>query len=324
MMSNNNTCSTQNCNRKKEKKGLCNTHYQQQRNANQTTPCKLDDCEKKATRRGFCEPHYRQWRAANEAKPCSIDGCELPTIALEYCAKHLTRFQRLGDPLGITEFERTVQINAAKNEAARVAAKKHKAERRAVRETEADELAARHVERAKRRQEKADKEIERLANRPTRIERFNSLVELIPYSDCEYWVGYVNRDGYGLFWDGIKNQAAHRWLYAHAHGDIPDGLHIRHSCHNGHLGCVSLHHMNIGTNADNAMDRMDGSPRHTIGTKNGCAKLSEAEVLEIYALKYSGVTQKGLAKRYNISNYTIRSIWRGKTWSSVTGARRVW
>ncbi|KKK63955.1 hypothetical protein LCGC14_2989040 [marine sediment metagenome] len=41
---------------------------------------------------------------------------------------------------------------------------------------------------------------------------------------CWLWMGTVNRNGYGMFWDGGRNVRAHRWAYEFCVGPIPDGL----------------------------------------------------------------------------------------------------
>src|SRR3990167_9288624 len=54
---------------------------------------------------------------------------------------------------------------------------------------------------------------------------------------CLEWPGHKNAGGYGMIAamlvDGtIKQTQAHRLAYEHAKGEIPDGLVVRHRCHN--------------------------------------------------------------------------------------------
>lgn len=58
--------------------------------------------------------------------------------------------------------------------------------------------------------------------------------------ECWPWTGFVSDDnGYGQFWDGKRLVRAHRFGYEMAHGPIPDGLVIDHTCHNG-SGCTDV------------------------------------------------------------------------------------
>lgn len=58
---------------------------------------------------------------------------------------------------------------------------------------------------------------------------------------CWPWLGYVMKRGYGQIGApgrGSSMLYAHRLSYELAHGPIPDGLTIDHTCHNKDLGCV--------------------------------------------------------------------------------------
>lgn len=71
---------------------------------------------------------------------------------------------------------------------------------------------------------------------------------------CIEWAGRRHHTGYGIAnyrgaWIG-----AHRATWQEIHGPIPAGLQIRHKCDNP--PCVNPDHLEIGTPADNARDRI--------------------------------------------------------------------
>lgn len=73
-------------------------------------------------------------------------------------------------------------------------------------------------------------------------------------NDCLIWQKSRHLNGYGR-WSTtiIKGDYAHRVSYKLFNGDIPDGLHVCHSC--DVPACVNPEHLWLGTALDNAVDR---------------------------------------------------------------------
>lgn len=79
---------------------------------------------------------------------------------------------------------------------------------------------------------------------------------------CWPWPGSINEDGYGIAWSARRMRPAHRVVYEHLVGPIPDGMTLDHECHDSevcregkrcpHRRCVNPGHLVPRTHVDNA------------------------------------------------------------------------
>lgn len=151
---------------------------------------------------------------------------------------------------------------------------------------------------------------------PNDILRFWSKVEF-KHNQCWCWQASTiknKRTGleYGQFTLGKKHFLAHRFSFILKNGSIPEGLHIRHSCHN--TLCVNPKHLLSGTKTDNEQDKKRAG-RTTVGERHGNAKLTWSLVNEIRNLwitrKY---TLQKLSVIYKLGELSIRDIVKNITW----------
>ncbi len=121
--------------------------------------------------------------------------------------------------------------------------------------------------------------------------------------DCWEWQGprsVVERGGYGV----MKGRKAHRVSWELHHGPIPEGMHVCHHCDNP--PCVNPDHLFLGTDKDNAEDKVSkGRQRNRI-------VVSDEAVAEIRRLRAAGERQKDLAEKFGISRAYVSRLVNGR------------
>lgn len=85
--------------------------------------------------------------------------------------------------------------------------------------------------------------------------RFNSYVELIPFSDCHHWIGNISKRGRARFGVGKKQIYASRYIWEKNKGPIPNRLCVCHTCDNP--ACVNINHLFIGSQKTNVKDMIN-------------------------------------------------------------------
>jgi hypothetical protein len=150
------------------------------------------------------------------------------------------------------------------------------------------------------------------------IERFMSHVSI--GFNCWEWIGSKYNNGYGTVRSNKIQMPAHRRAWILFKGHIPKGFHVLHSCDN--KSCVRPEHLWLGTRSDNMKDCVKkgrwGSG--TFGDRNGRAKLSWQDVVQIRSL-YPIFTSRILASKFNVSQSTIQRIVSHKNWNQLTTCR---
>jgi hypothetical protein len=158
--------------------------------------------------------------------------------------------------------------------------------------------------------EKPDIIAEAIRN-PKNVTRFWAKVARGKPNECWLWQGWRNAHGYGVLVAGRKQVLAHRYAWVLAHGTIPPGMGILHSCDN--RGCTNVRHLRPGTHADNARDRVIRR-RTSSGERHHACKLTVTDVRSVLASTESSTT---LAARYGVSRTAIERIRKGETWKHL-------
>lgn len=162
------------------------------------------------------------------------------------------------------------------------------------------------------------------ARRKTLNERLDQYSQQVLPSGCIIWTGHADLDGYAIACvsDGTvkKNLRVHRLVYERAHGSIPDGMFVCHSC--DVTSCVNPDHLFVGSPMENVADmwsknRWKAGGQDNSGDRNPNAKLSIYDVEKIRQMRRSGVSARNLSKGFGVTTGQIYRICRNDAWSST-------
>lgn len=223
---------------------------------------------------------------------CSVDGCDKPHNSRGYCKKHAARFLRYGDANTLQKVRgRTCSVDGCD--------KRHSFHG----------YCGAHAMRLKQHGDPlgggtAWGETDRF---------FREVVLTYVGDECLFWPYNKNTQGYGQMQRDGRPKSVHRIVCEAEHGPPPTPKHeAAHSCGNGHLACVTKHHLSWKTHADNAADTViHGTSLR--GTKNPFAKLTEAQVVEIRALRGT-MSQRRIAEEFGVAQSQISCVLSGRTW----------
>ncbi len=169
-------------------------------------------------------------------------------------------------------------------------------------------------------------------------ERFWSKVDRSDPDGCWPWKRGRFSQGYGAFYLNGRQHKAHRIAWTFTNGPIPDGVLVRHHCDNP--PCCRPDHLLLGAHVDNTADMdtrgrrvigrtppevrtaalrkfHDEHPGHWAGERNGRAKLTTEQVVEIRQRRAAGVTLVELATTYGITSALVSRIARRLAWTHV-------
>jgi hypothetical protein len=148
---------------------------------------------------------------------------------------------------------------------------------------------------------------------------------------CIEWSRSLSRDGYGKTSVRGKDVQAHRAMWIAAHGDVPQGMLVCHSCDN--RKCINVAHLFLGTPLDNMADKMAkgrwrGGPAHwktakrvgltyAVGADHPQAKLDDEKVRSIRRLAAEGESLTWLAAHFGVSRPAVARVVRGTGWKHV-------
>lgn len=133
-------------------------------------------------------------------------------------------------------------------------------------------------------------------------------------NDCLEWIGSKTPEGYGRFHHQKKMHNAHRTHWKMHMGEIPEKMIVGHHCDN--KACIKIEHLFLCLPSHNTKD-MVRKGRQAKGSKNGSAKLNEAQVKEILEASHE-IPISVLAKKYHVHHTTIRRILNRKSWLHIS------
>lgn len=147
-------------------------------------------------------------------------------------------------------------------------------------------------------------------------QRFEANVSPEPNSGCWLWMGSIAGTGYGQM---SRNRAlgpitTHRVAYELYRGPVGD-KHVLHHC--DVRSCCNPDHLYLGTNAENARDRMErGTARGPSqkGNQHWSSKLTEEAVRDIRTKR---MTQLAFGKLYGVTKHAVSAAQRGKNWKHI-------
>ena len=133
---------------------------------------------------------------------------------------------------------------------------------------------------------------------------------------CWEWIGYKNKNGYGMININRKAIGTHRYSYELYNGAIPAGLHICHKCDNP--ACVNPRHLIAETNEWNHRDKINKGRQSCLkGERNPRALITEDDVRTIRRRRANGETATAISKDYPISQPMVSHICCGRAWAHI-------
>lgn len=151
--------------------------------------------------------------------------------------------------------------------------------------------------------------------------RFWSKVDIRDLDECWPWKAAVRRkdEGYGAFWYKGRHRPASQIVWLLTRGEeLRPPFQALHRCDNP--PCCNPAHLFKGTNIQNNEDKVSKN-RHAYGSRVGTALLTEADALEIKALKLHGRSPHGyrtkIAQRFGVSPATITDVWSSRRWKHL-------
>jgi len=128
----------------------------------------------------------------------------------------------------------------------------------------------------------------------------NRIMGMINENNCYVCNSYATDDaGYLMLSVEGKTTRLHRLIYQRLNGVIPDGMEVRHLCHN--KKCCNPDHLAVGTHQENMDDNKLNGHKHKNKT---LLRLSDKRRI----IKNKTITNQELAEKYNVPVRTIYKI----------------
>lgn len=149
-------------------------------------------------------------------------------------------------------------------------------------------------------------------------DRFWEKVDKRDPDECWEWTAAKGTRGYGELANKPNPPiAAHRLSYIIAHGSIPEGMDVCHSCDNP--ACCNPAHLWLGTHRDNMHDMYLKNRRKAIsGEQHRDAKFTNEQIRHIREMYKSGQYRLcELTRMFDISRTSMTKILKGLTYKNI-------
>jgi len=146
------------------------------------------------------------------------------------------------------------------------------------------------------------------------IDRLERYIVRVPEAGCWIWIGTHDGRYYGHLASsqGKAPLKAHRVSYEYYVGPIPEGMVLRHRC--DVPACVNPHHLETGTQKDNAADMMKRGRFNKVVLRNlkRESPLDAAQQEQIPRLVEYGISQGEIARMFQVDRKTIFNYSNGR------------
>jgi hypothetical protein len=145
--------------------------------------------------------------------------------------------------------------------------------------------------------------------------------------DCLEWTGRLSGKKPVVTWRKKRDVSLRRVVYQLTRGAIPDDMRVITTCNNlrcikqSHMKLVSMDEFKAKLNNNAATGDRNGSrtrpDRQVRGESHPHSRLNIRSVLEIRALRLTGLSETEIARRIGVSRGAINNVLRGETWQHV-------
>ena len=137
---------------------------------------------------------------------------------------------------------------------------------------------------------------------------------LCPYC-CWPWTRGLEPTGYGFVTINNDKINTHRLVWElWNQRPFPEGLQAAHYCHN--RACCNFIHIHPATPKGNIADSVRDR-RMTHGEAHHSHKLTETDVLAIFALREQGWKMSVIARHYHVNPANIKALFDGRIWKHI-------
>lgn len=142
---------------------------------------------------------------------------------------------------------------------------------------------------------------------------------VVPYAgdDCLTWPFKRGKNGYGHLGVDRRMQLVHRLACEAVNGPPPTPEHqAAHTCGKGRDGCCNPKHLRWATAKENTADK-NAHGTMLRGSDNGWAKLTEADVRQVRALR-GKLSQRKLAAMFGVSQAHVWRLHHEVSWDHLS------